>query len=442
MISASRLLSKSIPSALTRARFISTTKYVDKIVAFKLSDIGEGIAEVQVKEWHVKPGDHVNQFDPLCEVESDKATVTITSRFDGKISKLHHEEASTARVGQALVDIDVADDAAAEEATPAKETESRSKEAAKKPEQTASSAKDWSITNKVPATPAVRRIAMENNVELSDISATGKNGRVLKEDILRFIGKIDSAPSSSVSQQSFQPLVEDKIVPIRGYTKAMIKTMTIANNIPHFGYRDEVVVDRLVDLREQLKEMAKERGVKMSYMPLFVKAASMALHEYPGLNAKIDEKVENVIQMSSHNICIAIDSPGGLVVPNIKNCEQRSLWEIASELNRLIEAAAKQQLSPSDLANGTFTLSNIGSIGGTYAHPVIFPPQVAIGALGKMTTVPRYRNDADELPVRTRSVPVSWCADHRVIDGAMMARFSNRWKAFLENPALMIAQMR
>ncbi|ETN79155.1 putative dihydrolipoyllysine-residue acetyltransferase component of pyruvate dehydrogenase complex [Necator americanus] len=431
------------------------------IIQFKLSDIGEGIAEVQIKEWHVKVGDTVSQFDNLCEVQSDKAAVTITSRYDGVIKKLHFNVDDVARVGQPLVEIEVAEGVTEEEAAketaadvmksePAKTppTPQTSVEPAKIPPTPSATVEAQQVTaGKVLATPAVRRVAVENKVDLRNVKGTGKDGRVLKEDVLKFLGQ-------------YAPLKEDRTVPIRGYTRAMIKTMTDALKIPHFGYDDEanlqallfitllcvsllllkVCADRLISIRNELKEMASERGVKLSYMPFFIKAASLALLEFPSLNAFVDEKLENVIHKASHNICLAMDTPGGLVVPNIKNCEQRSIFEIATELQRLQEDGKREKISREDLLGGTFTISNIGTIGGTYVNPVIFPPQVAIGALGKIEKLPRY--DKHDNLVPTNIFKVSWAADHRVVDGATMARFSNRWKFYLEHPSAMLVQMK
>ncbi|PAV71490.1 hypothetical protein WR25_12229 [Diploscapter pachys] len=433
------------------------------VVQFKLSDIGEGIAEVQIKEWYVKEGDQVVQFDNLCEVQSDKAAVTITSRYDGTIKKLYYKVDEMAFVGKPLIDIDVASDVAesakSELSKVEQEKAPKDEKDAPKTEETRGNQSGGTLQHpgKVLATPAVRRIAIENKIDLKQVPATGKDGRVLKEDVLKFLGHVKSDYSSGTTNiraspsthfaghhhhpiKTFSPLAEDNVVPIRGYTRAMIKTMTEALKIPHFGYNDEINVDELVKIRRELKELGKERGVKVSYMPLFIKAASLALLEFPSLNATVDEKLENVIHKASHNICLAMDTPGGLVVPNIKHVEQRSIFEIASELDRLIEAGKRQQISRDDLTGGTFTLSNIGAIGGTYASPVIFPPQVAIGAIGKIEKLPKFDHHDNVYPAHV--VKISWAADHRVVDGATMARFSNRWKSYLEKPATMLAQLK
>ncbi|EYC43999.1 hypothetical protein Y032_0475g2136 [Ancylostoma ceylanicum] len=401
---------------LSRAAFLP-------IIQFKLSDIGEGIAEVQIKEWHVKVGDTVSQFDNLCEVQSDKAAVTITSRYDGVIKKLHFNVDDVARVGQPLVEIEVAEGVAEEKAEePAKEAAPEAAKSVSAPAPApppAAQQEQHVTTGKVLATPAVRRVAIENKVDLKKVKGTGKDGRVLKEDVLKFLGQVkeDYYPGTTNIRSSpafggrgalkeYAPLTEDRVVPIRGYTRAMIKTMTDALKIPHFGYDDEVCADALIAIRKELKEMASERGVKLSYMPFFIKAASLALLEFPSLNASVDEKLENVIYKASHNICLAMDTPGGLVVPNIKNCEQRSIFEIAAELLRLQEDGKREKISREDLAGGTFTISNIGNL------------------------VPK------------NMFKVSWAADHRVVDGATMARFSNRWKFYLEHPSAMLAQLK
>ncbi|CAP23399.2 Protein CBG03281 [Caenorhabditis briggsae] len=480
---AARLLGTSSRIAKFSRHFHTAKAAFLPVVQFKLSDIGEGIAEVQVKEWYVKEGDTISQFDKVCEVQSDKAAVTISSRYDGIVRKLYHDVDGMARVGQALIDVEVEGNVEEDEKPKKEEKKGAVTSTPQASKESATSASESSASDgKVLATPAVRRLAMENKVKLSSVRGSGKEGRVLKEDVLKFLGQVPADHSSGSTNirtthqaplpaaKSYEALKEDVAVPIRGYTRAMIKTMTEALKIPHFGYNDEINVDALVKLRGELKDFAKERHVKLSYMPFFIKAASLALFEFPGLNATTDDKLENIIHKvstsimvntqklilkASHNICLAMDTPGGLVVPNIKNCEQRSIFEIAQEITRLMEAGKRQQIGREDLVGGTFTLSNIGAIGGTYASPVIFPPQVAIGAIGAIERLPRFdKHDNVQLNINcfleiylfqviaANVIKVSWCADHRVVDGATMARFGNRWKFYLEHPSAMLAQLK
>uniref|UniRef100_A0A8C2ATG3 Dihydrolipoamide acetyltransferase component of pyruvate dehydrogenase complex n=1 Tax=Cyprinus carpio TaxID=7962 RepID=A0A8C2ATG3_CYPCA len=388
---------------------------------------------------YVKEGDKVSQFDSICEVQSDKASVTITSRYDGVIRKLYYDVDSIALVGKPLVDIETDGGQVKGPQEDVVETPAVSQE-----EHTHQEIKGL----KTQATPAVRRLAMENNIKLSEVVGTGKDGRILKEDILNFIARqtgailppapfqeirppppaaaVPSAPAAKPKEKMTPPSVptpaipkpvftgKDHTEPIKGFQKAMVKTMSAALKIPHFGYKDEVDLSQLVRLRSELKGLAESRGVKLSYMPFFIKAA--------------------------HNIGLAMDTSQGLLVPNVKNVQMLSVFEIAVELNRLQTLGAAGQLGTADLTGGTFTVSNIGSIGGTYAKPVILPPEVAIGALGKIQVLPRFNHKGEV--VKAHIMNVSWSADHRIIDGATMCRFSNLWRSYLENPASMVLDLK
>ncbi|XP_033636519.1 lipoamide acyltransferase component of branched-chain alpha-keto acid dehydrogenase complex, mitochondrial-like isoform X1 [Asterias rubens] len=445
------------------------------VVQFKLSDIGEGIAEVTVKEWYVKEGDIVAQFDSICEVQSDKASVTITSRYDGVIKKIHYEIDDIASVGDPLVDIQVASEAKQDgekEDASSSDSDSDSDREGDVTQSTGNSAPDSARSVRVLATPAVKRLAMENNISLVDVTGTGKEGRVLKEDMLNHIEMLQSAskppmtaappvqqvsafqsppqtqtlPPASASvmppPRPAQPVVigKDYTEPITGIKKAMVKTMTAANTIPHFGYCDEIDVTSLMLLKGIMKKTAAQRGVQFSMMPMFIKAASMALNFFPSLNASVDESCEQMTYKASHNIGFAMDTPLGLLVPNIKNVQGRTIFETAQELNRLITLGNEGKLGSDDLSGVTFTLSNIGTIGGTYAKPVLMPGTVAIGAIGKVQALPRF--DEDDEVYKAFIMNVSWSADHRVIDGATMARFSNLWKSYLEEPATMTLDLK
>ncbi|CAM4657155.1 unnamed protein product [Leuciscus chuanchicus] len=435
------------------------------VMPFKLSDIGEGIMEVTVKEWYVKEGDKVSQFDSICEVQSDKASVTITSRYDGIIRKLYYDVDSIALVGTALVDIE----------TDAGQVEGPQEDVVETPAVSHEEHTHQEIKGlKTQATPAVRRLAMENTIKLSEVVGTGKDGRILKEDILNFIARqtgailppspfqeicppppapvAPSTPAAKPREKTTPPSVptpvipkpvftgKDRTEPIKGFQKAMVRTMSAALKIPHFGYKDEVDLSQLVRLRSELKGLSESRGVKLSYMPFFIKAASLSLLHFPILNSSLDENCTNITYKAAHNIGLAMDTNQGLLVPNVKNVQMLSVFELAVELNRLQTLGSSGQLGTVDLTGGTFTLSNIGSIGGTYAKPVILPPEVAIGALGKIQVLPRF-NHKDEV-VKAHIMNVSWSADHRIIDGATMCRFSNMWRSYLENPATMVLDLK
>lgn len=426
------------------ARGISVSSIYWKRVAFNLSDIGEGIREVIVKEWFVKEGDIVEQFENLCEVQSDKASVTITSRYDGKILKIHHHVDETALVGKPLIDFDVLDDLSNSQSVEVQ----RDAIVGKKDSGHSSSvsSNDWNTEGekrhrmRFLATPAVRRIANENEVDLAQVRASGRFGRVLKSDVLEYLNVIPNANNQNQKtddhvQPKFATAIAngDRNEKLKDIRKAMFKTMTNALKIPHFTYSDEVNVTNLVQLRDNLKAGAESLGFKLTFMPFFIKAASIALSNYPILNSVVDEKNEVINYKSAHNISIAMATKNGLVVPNLKNCEQKSIRQIAIDLNDLLERGRNGKLSPDDFTSGTFSLSNIGVIGGTYTKPVIAPPQVAIGAIGTTQILPRFIGDSDSV-YRAHIIHISWSADHRVIDGVTMAGFSNEWKRLIENP--------
>lgn len=217
----------------------------------------------------------------------------------------------------------------------------------------------------------------------------------------------------------------------------MVKSMTAAASVPQFSLGDEIAVDCLVAMRRKLARLTSER---LTYMPFFIKATSLSLSKFPILNASVDAACENITYHPSHNISVAMDTDAGLIVPNIKSVERLSLLDIARELARLGEAAKAGKIGEEDLRGGTFSLSNIGSIGGTYASPIVFLPQVGIGALGKIRTRATVGKDG-EVGVG-EYLTLTWAADHRIVDGATLANFNNEWRGLIENPESMLLNTR
>ncbi|KAG0002821.1 hypothetical protein BGZ79_002241 [Entomortierella chlamydospora] len=452
-------------------------------VPFLLADIGEGITECEVIQWFVKAGDKVEEFDRLCEVQSDKASVEITSRFTGTIASLKYKVGDMARVGAPLVEIETADDTVVEEAIAAPDAASASTPAPEEGLKGHSNViQDMNavaammdnapgkVSQKVPtaehiltfATPAVRRVAKENDVDIALIKGSGKGGRVMKEDVMAYIanGRQSTATPKdapfAASAKSNVAVGEDKVLPLSMIQKAMFKQMTKSLSIPHFGFADEIILDNATAFRVALndhiaKTPEKYNFKKVSYMPIFIKALSIALEDYPIMNACVidgdNAATAKLKYRASHNIGVAMDTPNGLVVPNIKNVQNLSVLEIASELTRLQEAGKKNALTMADLKDGTLSLSNVGMIGGTYLNPVVVTSEVAIAAVGKMQRLPRFKMVEEngqmvERVVAQQIINISWSADHRVIDGATVARFSEAWKNVVENPFLLGAMLR
>ncbi|UTA47133.1 2-oxo acid dehydrogenase subunit E2 [Simiduia sp. 21SJ11W-1] len=409
---------------------------------FILPDIGEGIVECELVEWLVKEGDTITEDQAVADVSTDKALVQIPSMYDGKVVKLYYKEGDIAKVHEPLFAIEINEGPSTEPA-PAAKADAPAPDT-KPPAAPQQAAVDDSAdvafernTSRALTTPAVRRIARENDVDLSTVPATGKNGRILKEDMLNFLSGDTQAKAE---QPATSPKASvDRTEPIKGVKAVMARAMQESvSSIPHFTYVDEIDITDLVTLRLQLK--AKYPDIKITMMPLFMKALSLALQEFPTMNSRVNEDCTEITYLGAHNIGMAVDSKVGLLVPNIKNVQALSILELAGEISTLTESARSGRVSPETLKGGTITISNVGAIGGTAATPIINKPEVAIVALGKMQALPRF-NAKGEVEAR-KIMTVSWSGDHRVIDGGTIARFNNRWKEFLEDPASMLVAMR
>ncbi|KAJ5169553.1 Lipoamide Acyltransferase [Penicillium coprophilum] len=422
-----------------------------------LKDVGEGITEVQIIQWYVEEGAHVEEWKPLCQYQSDKAVDDITSRYEGVIKKLHFETDDTVPTGRALCDIEVADGkypddgpphesrAAPSEPTPASEIAPANQAAESSPiapppidilEETPKS-KHASL-----AVPAVRGLLKSHGVNILEVTGTGKEGRVMKEDVLKFVAERDSPAIPASVSGSPDTRQAESIVNLTPIQSQMFKTMTKSLNIPHFLYADELKVNDITAIRKKLAS-DKRDPTKITFLPFVVKAVSQALTEFPLLNSKIDTSdptKPKLVMRAKHNIGIAMDTPNGLIVPNIKDVASRSILDIAAEIARLSALGQSGKLTPADISGGTITVSNIGNIGGTYVAPVLVPTEVAILGVGKTRTVPIF--DEDGQVTRGDMVNFSWSADHRVIDGATMARMGSRVKDLVESPELMLLNLR
>ncbi|KAF3910224.1 hypothetical protein ABW21_db0203200 [Orbilia brochopaga] len=436
---------------------LHTSRRMLVVKPFLLADIGEGIRECEIIQWFVQPGAKVQQFDNICEVQSDKASVEISSRYDGVIKKLYYEAGDMAIVGKPLVDIDMAEEQDETEApTPSEGAPSASSTAyTPPPPPTASrTQQDDRVGNNGRhaglATPAVRRLMREWGLDITQIKGTGKDGRVLKEDVTRHLEGATEAPTVSPSpaaSTTIAPPQEETTVPLTPLQNQMFKTMTKSLAIPHFLYADEAAIDRLVTLRNTINHslsQSHDSAVrKISYMPFFIKAVSTALHDFPIINCRvdmIDETKPKLVMRPQHNIGVAMDTPAGLLVPNIKNVQQLSIMEIAAELARLQTAGSAGKLSAADLKGGTITLSNIGNVGGTYVAPVIVTSEVAIMGIGRSKVVPAFDKHGAVVPKTI--VNFSWSADHRVVDGGTMARMASLVKRYCEEPELLVSRLR
>ena len=298
-------------------------------------------------------------------------------------------------------------------------------------------------------TPAVRGLLKELNVNIADVIGTGKDGRVTKDDVQNFVVSRNTGATHSARPQPIRGLYNadqaqvEKPITLTPVQSQMFKTMTKSLSIPHFLYADEIDVTGLSTLRQRLNNQPSS-APRLSYLPFVMKAVSLALESFPLLNARVDigtgENAPKLVIREKHNIGVAMDTPQGLLVPNVKDVSARSIRDIASEVSRLQALAKDGKLSANDLTGGTITVSNVGSIGGTYVAPVLVQSEVAILGIGKVRTIPAF--DDDDRVVKKNVMNFSWSADHRVVEGATMARMAERVRTFVEEPALMMTRLR
>ncbi|MEI6858850.1 MAG: dihydrolipoyllysine-residue acetyltransferase [Shewanella sp.] len=417
-----------------------------QIEAFLLPDIGEGIVECELVEWLVNEGDVVVEDQPIADVMTDKALVQIPAMKAGKIVKLHYRKGQLAKVHQPLFSIEVESEKTIE-ATSLAPIGSQS-------HQSQVGVISESVSQgKALASPAVRRMARSLEIDISTVRGSGKSGRVYKEDIERHqsstgvtsnkLKSKSSAHETSATMASPAPASSqniNRVEPIRGVQAMMAKLMTESvSTIPHFTYCEEIDLTELVKLRESMKKKYSNDELKLTMMPFFMKSLSLAIKQFPVINSKVNADCTELTYFNRHNIGMAVDSKVGLLVPNVKDVQDKSILEIATEITRLTVAARSGRVSPGDLKEGTVSISNIGALGGTVATPIINKPEVAIVALGKMQVLPRF-NSAGEVEAR-KIMQISWSGDHRVIDGGTIAKFCNLWKLYLEHPQEMLLAM-
>ncbi len=421
---------------------------------FKLPDLGEGIHEGEIVDVLVKPGESIVEGQPLLIVETDKAAVEIPSPFTGVVETVHVEAGQTVRVGDPLVSVATAEEGAAEgpqDAAPAPEPSSLPKPPEEKPVRTVPKTKE----TPVPASPSTRRLARELGVDLRAVAGTGPGGRVTAEDVKRAaagapteerrpskaepVGKPEAVEEAAAEKEEkptdLEPTVQRRI-PLRSVRKAIARRMTASwSRIPHVSHHESVDITELEKIRKTLVQEGLPEETHLSLTPFLVKAASALLKRYPHFNAALDEEKEEIILFRDLNIGVATDTPRGLVVPVLRNVESLSIVEIARKLAELAERARGGTLRPQDVRGGTFTLTNIGSLGGRGFTPLINPPQVAILGAGRARLEPVVKGTLEEHSIEVRLIlPMVLAFDHRVVDGADGARFMNALKELLEDP--------
>lgn len=427
-------------------------------IEFRLPDIGEGVHEGEIVQWLVKTGDTVREDQPLLEVMTDKVTAEIPSPVSGRITDLRGKPGEVIMVGSVIVVLEPVDApasgsakssaaqapvedkqlvAASTVATPSKVVASCNGSALPIPRESGSP---------VLAAPATRRMARVLNVELSQVAGSGPKGRITPDDVRQFQASggasakpyASPVPKQTFSHQAIAASVGDKRVPFAGMRKKIAEHLVKSKfTAPHFAYVDEVDMTALSAMREDLKSTGEELGVKLSYLPFIIKAVIAGLRQFPILNSQLDETTQEIVYKGDVHMGVAVATPDGLVVPVIKNADQKNILALASEIKVLAEKARANKLSLDDIRGGTFTLTSIGSIGGLFGVPIINHPEVGILGINKISQRPVVRDG--QIVIRDMMY-LSLSADHRIVDGAEAAQFVNVVIDYLEHPAKLLLQ--
>ncbi|MBI4060555.1 MAG: 2-oxo acid dehydrogenase subunit E2 [Elusimicrobia bacterium] len=451
---------------------------------FNLPDIGEGLIEGEIVKWFVKAGDVVAEHQPLAAVLTDKAEVEIPSPKSGKIIKLYGKPGEKIKVHSPLASIDVSGGAAAGTKAPAAAA-ARPLAAAEAP----AAARPARASDEVLATPMVRKMAKERGIDLGRVRGTGPQGRVLASDLqagaLRSGGAANATPavkalaaalnvdlskiagtgpggrvsetdvralapsartespapapasaSSGCAPVSIPRAPGDEVVPFAGVRRKIAEKMRQSRRaVAHVTHVDECDMTAVLALREKLKPEAAKKGVKLTFLPFVIRALVRSLAEFPMFNSALDEAASEIVVRRRCNVGIAVAAPQGLVVPNVKNAEDKDIWALAKAVSELAEKVRAKTIDVPSLQDGTITITNIGPIGGLFATPIVNHPEVAILGLMKMQPRPVVRDG--KIAVRDM-MNLALSFDHRVVDGADAAGFMNAVIKHLENPQTLL----
>lgn len=399
-----------------------------------LPDIGEGVAEGEVIEWLKNVGASLRQDEPVVVVMTDKATVELPAPYPGILAKQHHKPGEIVRKDTPLYDIGLDENVKAvtnkhtRQKNPCPKEKTVPNDA---PQQQKIPSNAEPRTKESLAIPKVRHLAKELGINIDEISGSGKDGRVLADDL----------KNSFKKNEELQPVLrldDDEVQPLIGIRGLMAKKMSQSKlHIPQFSYFEQVDVSRLIQMRQKFKDKALSEGIRLSYMPFFIRALSLIIKKYPIINSSIDITSNAVVYHKQQNIGIAIASPQGLIVPVLKGVQDMSLDTFIRSFDNLKVKAQGGHLTSKDMKDATITISNFGVLGdGLWATPMISDSQVAILAVARMRKAPIVKNE--ELIIRD-VLPLSWSFDHRVIDGELAAQISQDYCRLLKDPVNLLS---
>ncbi len=437
-------------------------------VEIKLPSLGEGVDSGDVLELLVAEGDQIEKDQGVVEMETDKATVIVPSDFAGTVTKIMVGEGDSLEVGQVIMTIEASAAAAVAE-TPAAPSARAPEPAPAAPSAPAAATPPPAPTtpppappvaatppptpvapsalvsdlSKVAAGPAIRKLARETGVDLTRVSGTGQKGRITRDDVLAIVRGGGTGASSSTGviathtggeSDGFGPVRIEKMPKIR---QAIARKMHESwSTVPRVTNFDDADISKLEAMRQSSKADYAEQGIKLTTMPFLIKAIAMALKHHPVINASVDMENGKIIYKDYVNIGIAVDTDRGLVVPSLRNADKMSVGDIARSLMDLAGRVRENNFSMDDLKGGSFTISNLGAIGGTYSTPIVNTPETSILLVGRSRKLPVVVEN-DEIAVRLM-MPLSLSYDHRLVDGGAAARFLNEVISYLESPTRLL----
>ena len=395
-----------------------------------LPDLGEGIDSADVSEILINSGDSVSIDDIILVLESDKASMEIPAEDAGVVKEVFVNAGDEVKTGAPLISIEVSSGSIEESKPEPKEKESKKEDIETKIETKAPEVKSENISSdKTFASPGVRRLARELDIDLTTVNATGPKGRITKDDLHGFIkqkmaqgGSVGAVSLPKIDFSQWGSIDEQPLTKIQKITGERLQQAW--QTIPHVTQFDEADISVLNKKRIELKKEGEKKDIKVTFLPFIIKAVIKSLKEFPRFNSSLDHLGENLVLKNYYNIGIAVDTPTGLVVPVIKNADNKSILGLSEELMDLSERARTGKLKPDEFKGGCFTISSLGGIGGTNFTPIINPPEVAIMGVSKSIWKPVYDHKNKEI-VPTFMMPFSLSYDHRVIDGAIGAAFTS-----------------
>jgi pyruvate dehydrogenase E2 component (dihydrolipoamide acetyltransferase) len=419
---------------------------------FKLPDVGEGIAAAEIIEWHVAVGDAVKEDQPLVDVETDKALVTIPCPTDGVVLELRGEPGEMIPVGELLAAFGDRSESERVGAGAGGATEARAERADGGPaggdgepaSPTATATAAAQAAGRPLASPAVRKLARERDVDLRSVAGSGPNGRIVREDIPAAGAPTPSGPEVPARAADAEPARGDEVVPLRGIRRTIARNMTQAwQTIPHIVDFREVDATALLATRRDLRAQAEAAGDEelaraLTMMPLLAKIAATAALRNPAVNSSVDMEREEITRHGAVDLSVAMATPDGLVTPVVRDADRKSVPAIGREIAALAEAARSRRLTPEQLRAGTLTVNNYGALGSPLSTPIIPPGQAANLGFGMLQERAVVR-DGELVPCTVLGLSCS--GDHRVLDGADLAGYVNDVVAAIENPVLLLSEL-